>query len=84
MLRKNVSRGRVDVFIYYSSEREDAKNVVDMPLITAYMKAAKGIGTVRNRKRPHCHKPDAASDAVTYEDENSDEEALKKALVHKP
>ena len=24
-VKKNVSRGRVDVFIYYSSEREDAK-----------------------------------------------------------
>ena len=81
-IKKNVSRGRVDVFIYYSSEREDAKTViVDMPLVSAYMKAAEGISrecgiendlTVTSLMR--------LPDAVTYEDENSDEEALRKLL----
>ena len=81
-LKKHLSRGRVDVFIYYSSERIDAKKViVDMPLVTAYLQAAReiteGTGiendvTVSQLMR--------LPDAVTYEDENSDEQALKTLL----
>lgn len=81
-IKKHLSRGRVDVFIYYSSERADAKKViVDMPLVNAYIKAAKDIGnqagiendlTVKSLMR--------LPDAVNYEDENADEEALRKLL----
>jgi len=81
-IKKHLSRGRVDVFIYYSSERTDAKNVVvDMPLVNAYLKAAEDLSahaglendlTVTSLMR--------LPDAVNYEDENADEEALRALL----
>lgn len=81
-IKKHLSRGRVDVFIYYSSERTDAKTViVDMPLIKAYLKAAEELGecagiqndlTVTSLMR--------LPDAVVYEDENADEDALRTLL----
>lgn len=81
-IKKHLSRGRVDVFIYYSSERSDAKDViVDMPLINAYLKAAEDIAvhagiendlTVTSLMR--------LPDAVNYQDENADEAALRKLL----
>lgn len=81
-LKKHLNRGRVDVFIHYSSERTDAKNViVDMPLVTAYVDAAKEISsnfgvendlTVTTLMR--------LPDAVNYQDENADEDALRNLL----
>ena len=81
-IKKSINRGRVDIFIYYSSEREDAKNViVDMPLINAYIEAAENIS------RQHGIVNDLGvtalmrlPDAVTYEDEHSDEDALRELL----
>lgn len=81
-LKKHLSRGHVDVFINYSSERTDAKTViVDMPLITAYIKAAEKISVstavVNDLTLTSLMK---LPDAVNYEDENADEEALKTLL----
>jgi len=81
-LKQSLSRGRVEVFINYSSERLDAKKVIaDMPLLHAYLNAAREI----------CAKTGVADDltvsqlmrlpdAVTYEDENSDQDALRELL----
>ena len=81
-IKESINRGRADVFVYYSSERADAKNViVDIPLVTAYAKAAEEISiktgvendlTVSNLMR--------LPDAVSYEDENADEPALRELL----
>ncbi|BDF58292.1 hypothetical protein CE91St36_11090 [Christensenellaceae bacterium] len=81
-LKKTLNRGRVEVFINYSSERADAKKVIaDMPLLTAYLNTAKEICaatgvtddlTVSQLMR--------LPDAVTYEDENTDQDALRELL----
>ncbi|MEG2519942.1 MAG: YicC/YloC family endoribonuclease [Christensenellaceae bacterium] len=83
LLKMHLNRGRIDVFINYSSEREDAKKVlVDMPLVRAYVEAANQI--VKQTEI----KDDLAishimrlPDVVTYEEEDSDEEALKDLLT---
>ncbi|MEG0356532.1 MAG: YicC/YloC family endoribonuclease [Christensenellaceae bacterium] len=83
LLKMHLNRGRIDVFINYSSEREDAKKVlVDMPLVRAYVEAANQI--VKQTEI----KDDLAishimrlPDVVTYEEEDSDEEALKNLLT---
>ncbi len=81
-LKQQLSRGRVDVFMYYSSERDDAKKVlVDMPLITAYIAAAKEItSTCGVQNDLTVSQLMRLPDAVTYEDENSDEAALRTLL----
>ncbi|MEA5002727.1 MAG: YicC/YloC family endoribonuclease [Christensenella sp.] len=81
-LKQSLNRGRVEVFINYSSERADAKKVItDMSLLNAYLNAAKEICdktgveddlTVSQLMR--------LPDAVTYEDENSDQDALRELL----
>lgn len=81
-LKQSLNRGRVEVFINYSSERADAKKVItDMSLLNAYLNAAKAICdktgveddlTVSQLMR--------LPDAVTYEDENSDQDALRELL----
>ena len=81
-LKKALSRGRVEVFINYSSERADAKKVItDMPLLTAYLSAAKEIcaktGIVDDLTVSQLMR---LPDAVTYEDENADQDALKELL----
>ena len=82
-LKQHLNRGRVEVFINYSSERMDAKKVVlDMPLIQAYLEAADSIcsqTTVENDLT--VSQLIRLPDAVTYEDENSDEEALRNLLM---
>lgn len=81
-IKKHLSRGRVDVFIYYSSERSDAKDViVDMPLINAYLKAAEDIAAHAGVKNDlSVTSLMRLPDAVNYQDENADEEALRKLL----
>lgn len=82
-IKENLARGRVDVFINYSSEREDSKKViVDMPLVHSYVKAAKEIvaetGVEDNLSISHIMR---LPDAITFEEETSDEDALRTLLV---
>ncbi|MEG0833845.1 MAG: YicC/YloC family endoribonuclease [Christensenellaceae bacterium] len=83
LLKMHLNRGRIDVFINYSSEREDAKKVlVDMPLVRAYVEAANQIVKQTEIKDnlaiSHIMR---LPDVVTYEEEDSDEEALKNLLT---
>ena len=82
-IKSRISRGRVDVFLNYYSEREDSKKVnVDLGLISAYYKAAqeieKSLGiegsvTVSELMR--------LPDAVTFEENDGDEEAFKQLVL---
>ena len=53
-LKTAVSRGRIDVFVNYSSEREDAKMVaLDLSVVKGYLDAAKRIDNRTGyKKRP--------------------------------
>lgn len=82
-IKSRISRGRVDVFLNYYSEREDSKKVnVDLGLISAYYKAAqeieKSLGiegsvTISELMR--------LPDAVTFEENDGDEEAFKQLVL---
>lgn len=82
-IKKNIGRGRIDVFINYSCEREDAKSItMDWSLVNAYVKAAQEIAqktwvkndiTVSHILR--------MPDVVTYEENFDDEAAMKQLLT---
>ena len=82
-LKSVLSRGRVDVFVNYSSERSDAKNVVvDMPMIHGYYEAAaeieKTLGVQNNLNAAELLR---LPDAVTFEENDTDVDALKELLL---
>lgn len=82
VLKENIARGRVDVYINYSSEREDAKSVtVDMALASAYIKAGKEIagktGIEDDLTLSHVIR---MPDVITYEDAPGDDEELTRLL----
>lgn len=81
-IKKQLQRGRVDVFIYYSSDRSDSKSVsVDISLVEGYMKAAEliaeHIGIKNDLTVSQIMK---LSDAVIIEENENDEEAVKQLL----
>lgn len=82
IISSRLARGRVDVFINYSSERDDAKKVVlNKGIISAYWEASKeikaefgladDIATIDLMRLP---------DAVAFEDNDNDEEAFRNLL----
>lgn len=82
-LKTVLSRGRVDIFVNYSSERADAKKVVvDMPMIHGYYHAAseieRSLGIQNNLNASDLLR---LPDAVTFEENDADEEALKELLL---
>jgi len=82
-LKSVISRGRIDVFVNYSSEREDSKTVsVDMAVINGYLNAAQRIeqelGIVNNIQSADLLK---LPDAVTFEESDTDEDALRTLLI---
>ncbi|MEI6101549.1 MAG: YicC/YloC family endoribonuclease, partial [Eubacteriales bacterium] len=82
-LKTVLSRGRVDVFVNYSSEREDSKKiVVDMAMIHGYFHAAqeieKSLGINNNVQTAELLR---LPDAVTFEENDSDETAMKELLL---
>lgn len=82
-LKTVLARGRVDVFVNYSSERADAKKIaVDMPMIHGYYEAAaeieKSLGVQNNLNAAELLK---LPDAVAFEENDADVEALKALLM---
>jgi len=82
-LKKSLIRGRVDVFINYSSEREDSKTVtIDMALIGAYVKAAKQISEETGVENDlSVTQLMRMPDTVNAEDNTEDEEAMRELLM---
>jgi len=82
-LKNVLNRGRIDVFINYSSEREDAKSVtIDISVLHGYMSAAKRIETemgVENDLRASDLM--RLPDAVQFEENENDESALRQLLL---
>jgi uncharacterized protein (TIGR00255 family) len=82
-IKQRLARGRVDVFINYSSEREDSKEVnVDMALVSAYLKAGRKIAaatgieddlTVSQMVR--------LPDVISYEEKEDDSRAIEELLL---
>ena len=82
-LKKTLSRGRVDVFVNYSSEREDAKKVsLDLSVVRGYLDAAKQIDRELNIKND-LQSADLLRlpDAVSFEENETDEDALRALLL---
>ena len=82
-LKTVLARGRVDVFVNYSSERADAKKVVvDMPMIHGYYEAAaeieKSLGIQNSLNTSDLLR---LPDAVSFEENDADEDALKDLLL---
>ena len=82
-LKTVLARGRVDVFVNYSSERADAKKVVvDMPMIHGYFEAAaeieKSLGIQNSLNTSDLLR---LPDAVSFEENDADEDALKDLLL---
>ncbi|MGI6153840.1 MAG: YicC/YloC family endoribonuclease, partial [Christensenellaceae bacterium] len=82
-IKSRITRGRADVFINYSAESEDAKQVhADMPLIDAYIHTAK---EVCNKTGVHDDLSISVimrmPDAIIYEENPGDEDALKALLL---
>ncbi len=82
-LKTVLSRGRVDVFINYTSEREDAKKIlVDMPIICGYFNAAqqieKTLGIANTVQTADLLR---LPDAVTFEENDADQEAIRALLL---
>jgi uncharacterized protein (TIGR00255 family) len=82
-LKTVLARGRVDVFVNYSSELSDAKKVVvDMPMIHGYYSAAaeieKTLGVQNNLNAAELLK---LPDAVTFEENDADVEIIKELLL---
>lgn len=82
-IKAHIIRGRVDVFINYSSEREDSKTVdTDMSLISAYIKAAEMICRATGVENDlTVSQILRLPDAVVVEEMGGDEEALKLLLI---
>jgi uncharacterized protein (TIGR00255 family) len=82
-LKSVLSRGHVDVFVNYSSERDDAKKIlVDMPIIHGYWQAAQEI------EKALCVPNSLQTsdllrlpDAVTFEENETDVDAVKSLLL---
>lgn len=82
-LKNVLSRGRVDVFVNYSSEREDAKSVsVDMSVLHGYLSAAerveKELGVVNDLTAADLLR---LPDAVSFEENETDEDTLRSLLL---
>lgn len=82
-IKQNLSRGRVDVYINYHSEREDAKNVVaDAALAAAYVKAAREVaqktGVQDDLMLSHVLR---MPDVISYEEDDTDGQAMKELLL---
>ncbi len=82
-LKTILSRGRVDVFVNYSSEREDAKSVsMDMSVVRGYLSAAarieKEMGIAGDL---HVSDLIKMPDAVTFEENETDEQAVRSLLM---
>ncbi len=82
-LKQHLNRGRVDVFINYSSEREDAKNVaVDLSLVAAYVKAAREIAEKTGVTNDLCVSHVLRlPDVVVCEEDAGDEAAIRALLL---
>jgi uncharacterized protein (TIGR00255 family) len=82
-LKTVINRGRIDVFVNFSSEREDAKTVaVDMSVINGYLNAARRVeaelGVENDLKSADLLR---LPDAVTFEENEADENALRSLLI---
>lgn len=82
-LKTILSRGRVDVFVNYSSEREDAKSVsMDMSVIRGYLSVADRIEKETGIKNDLCVSDlIKMPDAVTFEENETDEQAVRSLLM---
>ncbi|HBU11823.1 MAG TPA: YicC family protein [Clostridiales bacterium] len=82
-IKENLSRGRVDVYINYFSEREDAKNVVaDAALAAAYVKAAREVAGITGVEDDFTlSQLLRMPDVVTYEENDADEQAVRALLL---
>ncbi len=81
-VKDNLSRGRVDIYLNYSSERDDAKNVtVDLALAAAYANAAREIaertGIGNDVGVSHIIR---MPDVVSYEEDDTDTAAMRELL----
>lgn len=81
-VKARLARGRVELFVGYSSEREDAKKVVvDMPLILAYIEAANEITSTTGMENDvTASLVMRLPDAVSYEEAANDEDALRSLM----
>ncbi len=82
-LKAVLSRGRIDVFVNFTSEREDAKTVaVDISVIHGYLNAAARIkaelGVENDIKSSDLLR---LPDAVAFEENEADEDALRSLLI---
>lgn len=82
-IKNNIQRGRVDVFIYFSSDRNDSKIIsVDASLVEGYIKAAKQISEQTGAKNDlTVSQILKLPDVVSIEDNESDETDLKQLLL---
>jgi len=81
-VKARLARGRVEVFVGYSSEREDAKKVtVDRSLVSAYLEAAKEIAAATGIENDMTTSQIMRlPEAVSYEEASIDEEALRQLM----
>lgn len=83
-IKNTLSRGHVDVFIYYKNTRQDAKQVtVDTALAKAYADAFKEIKKAAGIKNDTTTSSIAKMNDVLIIDENAEDEKLIAELVNK-
>ncbi len=82
VIKEYIARGRVDVFINYYSERDDAKKVtLDLAIVNAYVNAAVEIASSTGLENDlSVAKIIRFPDVIAFEEDASDENALKELL----
>ncbi len=82
-LKERLTRGRIDVFINYSSEREDSKEVrVDIGLVSAYLRTGRQIAEMAGIENDlTVSQIMRMPDAVNYEEKEDDAAAIERLLL---
>jgi uncharacterized protein (TIGR00255 family) len=82
-IKKSLSRGRIDIFINYQTSRDDTKSIeVNMPIIMAYIEAAKEIEkSAKVDNDLTMAKIMTLPETVKIKDSKEDEEALSVLLL---